>query len=297
MPITQEYLYAGLAHVSYIEDPFDLGHNIQLRAVYANLFSVNMMASERAEVGKPTPGPWRAARGGFQHDVEAEIAVPSNTEMPGGLSCEDTIWLIVALLRLANYPSLMAPVISDQSFEHMSETQLEPLLTPFQLEPRIFGHESASITPVKTSDLEWVKSIWPRTAELIQKNPSFDTALRAIDICGVEKKASSALLTAWGALEQLFAPSRAELRFRVSANIAVYLEAIGPKRLELFKTVYSLYNARSVATHSAHEAKAEHLVQTFIILRNALIKMIDEGRTPDRADFEELLFCDGRDEV
>ena len=96
-------------------------------------------------------------------------------------------------------------------------------------------------------------------------------------------------LTAWGALEELFAPSRAELRFRVSAHIAAYLEPAGPKRLKTFKTVADLYTARSKAAHTAQDAELGALVQSFVLLRNALIKMVDEGAMPTQADLERRL--------
>jgi hypothetical protein len=135
------------------------------------------------------------------------------------------------------------------------------------------------------------ESVWPRTAELMRTCPPLNMALRAADACTVRGRPASALLTAWGALEELFAPSRAELRFRVSAHIAAYLEPVGPKRLELFKTVADLYNARSKAAHTAQDAELGALVQSFVILRNALVRMVDEGAVPTQADLEKRLFC------
>jgi hypothetical protein len=125
----------------------------------------------------------------------------------------------------------------------------------------------------------------------MRKNAPLNMALRAADACTIRSRPASALLTAWGALEELFAPSRAELRFRVSAHIAAYLEPVGSKRLELFKTVADLYNARSKAAHTAQDAELTALVHSFVILRNALVRMIDEGAVPTQADLERRLFC------
>lgn len=77
----------------------------------------------------------------------------------------------------------------------------------------------------------------------------------------------------------------------MSAHIAAYLEPVGPKRLELFKTVAELYNARSKAAHTAQGAEVAALMQSFVILRNALVRMIDEGAIPTQADIESRLFC------
>lgn len=249
------------------------------------------MAFGRATEGKAHPAPWRAAKGGFGYDVEIELSVPIEQKLPGGLSGDESIWLIAALLRLAKYAYLIVPVISDLSFGDAATSKQEPLLRPFEIEPRIFHAGEEEPPRLKIEDLSWVKSVWPRTAELMRICPALNMALRAADACTVQGRPASALLTAWGALEELFAPSRAELRFRVSAHIAAYLEPVGPKRLELFKTVADLYSARSKAAHTAQDADIAALVQSFVILRNALIRMIDEGAVPTQADLEKRLFC------
>jgi hypothetical protein len=284
-------LYTGLSHVTYDGEPFELGHGIVLRSTYAHLFAANMMAFARASDGKAHPAPWRAARGGFSYDIEAELAVPTDGVLPGGLSAENALWLIGALLRLAEYAYLMVPVISDVSFDAAPTSEKEPLLRPFEIDPRILQKGGEEASRLSAENLSWVKSVWPRTAELMRKCPALNMALRAADACTVRGRPASALLTAWGALEELFAPSRAELRFRVSAQIAAYLEPVGPKRLELFKTVADLYNARSKAAHTAQDAELAALVQSFVILRNALVRIIDEGAVPKQADLEKRLFC------
>ncbi|MGY0778502.1 hypothetical protein ACW7BC_11470 [Azospirillum argentinense] len=250
-----------------------------------------MMAFARATKGKLHPAPWRAARGGFSYDIEAELAVPTTSELPGGMNAEDVVWLVVALLRLAKYLYLMVPIISDHPFDAAATSEQEPVLQPFEVEPRILKAADSQISMLEAEELEWVKSVWPRTAELLRTCPSLNIALRAADACTVRGRPASALLMAWGALEELFAPSRAELRFRVSAHIAAYLEPVGPKRLELFKDVANLYNARSKAAHSAKEVEVGDLVKSFVILRNALVRMIEIGKIPTQSDFEKLLFC------
>jgi hypothetical protein len=280
-----------MSHVTYDGEPFDLGHSIILKSTYAHLFAANIMAFARATEGKPHPAPWRAARGGFGYDIEAELAVPTDGKLPGCLSADDAVWLIAALLRLAKYAYLMVPVISDVSFDAAPISKQEPLLRPFEIEPRIIDRGGEEVSRLSAENLSWVKSVWPRTAELMGRCPPLNMALRAADACTVQGRPASALLTAWGALEELFAPSRAELRFRVSANIAAYLEPVGPKRLELFKTVAELYNARSKAAHTAQDAELGALLQSFVILRNALVRMVDEGVVPTQVDLEQRLFC------
>ncbi len=98
------------------------------------------------------------------------------------------------------------------------------------------------------------------------------------------------MLAPWGGLEQLFAPSAGELRFRVAALLASYLQEPGASRLELYKQVLKLYNERSVAAHTAQEVETGPLVETYVIMRNALVRMIDEGSVPTQSDLESRLF-------
>src|SRR6201986_534319 len=96
-------IFAGLPRGAYVGEPLDLGHGIVLRSTYAHLFAANMMAFTRAPAGEPHPPPWRAAGGGGGYDVEVELAVPTAGKQPRGLSAEDAVWLIAALLRLSEY--------------------------------------------------------------------------------------------------------------------------------------------------------------------------------------------------
>lgn len=290
MSEAQPSLYAGMSNVSYDGDAFDLGHGVVLKSTYAHLFAAHMMAFARPMEGRPHPAPWRAAKGGFAYDIEVELEIPTTQKLPGGLNAEDTVWLIAALLRLARHPYLMVSMLSDHPFEDAATSQQELFLHPFEIEPRILRASEKSESAITDSDLVWVKEVWPRTAELLSRSSQLNLALRAADACMVKGRPASALLMAWGALEELFAPSRAELRFRVSAYIAAYLEPAGSKRLELFKTVADLYNARSKAAHTAQGAEMGALVQSFIILRNALICMIDKGEVPSQGQLDNLLF-------
>jgi len=69
------------------------------------------------------------------------------------------------------------------------------------------------------------------------------------------------------------------------------LERPGKQRLERYKELLTLYNERSTAAHAASDVETTPLVQTFVHMRNALVRMIDEGKVPTQADLEALLFC------
>ena len=101
---------------------------------------------------------------------------------------------------------------------------------------------------------------------------------------------SLALVSLWGALENIFSPTKSELRFRLSALIASYLEAPGPKRLELQRHVARMYDARSTPGNGVVEDDAVVLRDTFELLRRVIISIIDRRHVPSKEELEANLF-------
>jgi len=290
-PGPDTHIFVGLAQVRYKGEPFDLGNGVVLRSAYAHLFAAPMMAFRRAAPGHAHPPPWRAAKGGFAWDIEVELAVPLGSEFPARLDAEQVARLVATLLRLARYAYLMMPVISDHPFSGAAVQGREPLLRPIEIEGRIVSAGDPELAELREEELSWVKSVWPRTAELLKKDRRLADALEALDVCTVDGRTSSALLVAGGALEELFAlGSRSEIRFRVASNLATFLEAPGPGRLAMFDEVKELYDARSAAAHTSRNSNVEHLLRTFVLLRNSLLKIITSGELPTAQKFNEALF-------
>ncbi|MFI5023398.1 MAG: hypothetical protein ACHQRJ_17335 [Alphaproteobacteria bacterium] len=285
------YVYGGLAYVELAANIFDFGDGLYLRRTYAHLMSPQLMAFSPALSGGHHPPPWRPARGGFAYDIKVELGVPTTVSLPGGLSPDDMIWWIAALMRLARYPYLIVPVIADRSFSEAAHSKDEPILRPFETERRILQPCEPEGHILDATELDWVRRKWASGARLMQLNPTLQRAFRAFDSCTVRGQTSSSLLAVWGGLEQLFSPSPGDLRFRVSSYIAAYLESPGPNRLTLYKTMLELYGERSRAAHTAAEINEGPLLQSYVVMRNALVKMIDAGQVPTKADLELLLFC------
>jgi hypothetical protein len=104
---------------------------------------------------------------------------------------------------------------------------------------------------------------------------------------------SVSLLAMWGALELMFCPAKQELRFRVAANIAAFLEAPGSARLELHRRALKLYDARSEAAHGARARSDSAWVETTSLVRRILIKILESSHVPTRQDLDHALFASG----
>jgi hypothetical protein len=285
------YLFGGLSGVTLAVETFSLGEGVELRQTFSHLFSANMMAFSRPGPQGYHPAPWKAAKGGFGYDIEVEICAPPRTSLGESFDAKETIWWIAALLRLATFPFLSVPIISNYSFRDIPSIKEEPTLIPFETEGRIFGAPEGTDCALRVEHLTWVAEKWNSAGRLLNSNAKFFGALKAFDSATVRGRASASMLALWGGIEQLFAPSAAELRFRVAALLASYLEPPGASRLELYKHVLKLYNERSLAAHTAKDVEIEPLVETYVIMRNTLVRMIDEEKVPTQADLESLLFC------
>lgn len=283
--------YVGISGGTLPVEQFDLGYGVEMHRTYAHLMSPCLMAFAPAEEGKPHPGPWRAAKGGFSFDITIELRIGDGPK-PGGLSDVETASWIVALLRLGYAPYLQAPVTIDIPFSQAARSEVAPTISPLETEERSFHKGAERNEEIPLKDLEWLKAAWHVSAELAHANPTLRTALLAYDSCRVRTRVSQSVLTIWGALEQLFAPSAGELRHRVAANIAAYLEPRGPDRLATYKHVLKLYNMRSVAAHTTKEIDIDVIAGSWVILRNALVKMLGEQHVPTQSDFEHLLYAD-----
>ncbi len=285
-----EYLYGGLSGAELPTASFELGEGVALKRTYAHLMSPCLMAFARPGPEGYHPAPWKAAKGGFGFDIEIEMRVPNTSILSSNADPRETIWWIVALLRIAQVPYLTVPVISDQSFQTVRESKVEPMIEPFETEPRIMSSAEGSRPEIPPDTLDWVREKWITGGKLLNSNPGFYSAFKAFDTATVRGKTSSSLLALWGGLEQIFSPSPGELRYRVSSMLASYLEPPGESRLELYKKILRLYIERSVAAHTAKEIEQGPLVETYVLMRNVLVRIIDENVIPTQQDMEARLF-------
>lgn len=289
--MTRNRKYAGFSGIELAIPEYDLGEGLQLRSTFAHLMAPFLMAFAPPGPGGYHPAPWSAARGGFGFDIHVELVVPLEHSLNSEIEQHDLIWLIAALIRVGYAPYAIVPVVADRPFAEVPAATSEPELRPLEIRPRIFRAAEQSKTRLGEIELDWVKRVWPSTARLMAANPKFASAFRAFDSGTITGNTSSSLLALWAAIEQIFVPSSGELRFRVATTLASYLKPPGRERLALYKRILKLYDQRSVAAHTAKEVDESALVETYVLARNALVKMIDEGRVPTKEELEELVFA------
>jgi len=163
-------------------------------------------------------------------------------------------------------------------------------MLPIEVLPRQLLAESA-LTELSIEDLEWLKHVWLPGGRLMDQSATFNDAFQALDAATAMPNRAVALLTVWGALEHLFSPAKQELRYRVSANIAAFLEPPSASRLQLHQRLMKLYDARSGVAHGTKLKSRDAWSDTYALANRILLKMLASGHVPSKVDLEHELFA------
>lgn len=294
-------LYVGLTNLPIGQRQVDLGEGIFLRGAEATFMSSLLLVntdedSKRTKAvpsGKfslpPLPRPAFWQLGGTETRITAELAVP-NTVHPALSQQFELARFIGSLLRLWTNPSIRLHAMSEHPFSDLIRLDGDG--------PRVFPLESFRSqsrlglvdTTTMFESLGWVQKNWRVAHRLYASSSEFRLAADALDAAQFVDNEALALVSLWAAMEALFSPSTAELKFRVSALIASYLEEPGGTRRSQQKTIASLYDKRSAAAHGKPKHQSADLVATFELLRRILIKMIQQQSVPTRDELDARLF-------
>lgn len=281
-------LHAGISGLRLNQDCYDLGEGLSLSRSYAHLMAPYMMAFKPAPKGSHHPAPWKAAKGGFSCDIDADLTI---TDTLGDTfeSKSEIAKTVLFLLRIGVAPSITLPVLSNRAFADIASSDDEPLLIPYETSQRYFAL-SVSDEACTDEAIEWVIRHWSSIHQLIGTSSVFSFAVDAINGGQFIRQSALTLVSLWAAIESIFSPSTAELKFRVSTLVAAFLEPPGVDRLQAQKTVSKLYDKRSAAAHGKPRHDESDLLASFSLLRRILLKIIEDGVVPTKESLEHSLF-------
>lgn len=282
-------LFIGLSGPNLLGKRIEFSRGIVLEETFAHLMAPLTMAFGRPASGEHHPGPWKAARGGFGQDIVAQLSIPKNAAktMRERMEIASTISF---LLRLWSDPSVTMIAGANMAFTSIKDApDALAHIFPLQFRERIFAIEIADRERVLGS-LDWVVEHLEPTLKIMGESPEFRLAASALEAGQFIENTALTIISLWGALEALFSPSTSELRFRVSALIASYINPPGKDRLEAQKAIAALYDKRSAAAHGSPKHSGDDLLATFELLRKVLIRLIRDGGVPSKRELEARLF-------
>lgn len=290
---TRSRFYVGLAGIRVSPQEIDVGCGAILRSTFAHLMAPFVLAFKPPLTGGPHPGPWKNVSGGLALDISGEIEIPRMADTP----LSDRLNLarvIVALIRLTAHPQTMAPIVSTTAFAAAADARDNTAyFMPFEVQERHMALTSPVDGALSQESLKWLQTAVPKTVVLMDQHPELDVAVVALDRCQFVREPALILISLWAALEAIFSPDKSsELKFRIAARIACYLEPAGTTRLELYNRVRKLYDARSAAAHGSPKRKPElALVETYNLLRRIVIQIIERNHLPTQPELETAMFA------
>jgi len=285
----KDSIYAGLAGIKLNLDEFELAHGITISKTFAHIMTPFLMAfSPPKSPSGHHPAPWKAVHGGMGADFEVQLFIPKSFNEPNFFDRLNTVWFISALLRLKFCSDLSITSITSKPFREISHDNTSVHPAEFFSQRFLIPVERKEI--LDKSDLVWLDKHWFQGGKLMGQHKTLNVAFRAVDSCASIPNPSLGLVLIWGALEALFVNSKAELSFRTSAAIASYLEPFGKARFDLHKQLTKLYSARSAAAHGSAKNVWDSYVETYSIVRRALLKMIGDNHVPSHDELEQGIF-------
>ena len=170
-------LFGGITGFPLPVQRFELLPGLTLTRTYAHLIAPFIMAFSPPEKPRsPHPGPWAALReGGLK--ILVEIKLDSGVT-PLGFDRLNTLWFVVALLRLRLALPLQMPVLADRALQEVPANVEAANLLPVEL-----NLSQLLTAPPRTpteADLEWVRENIVAASDLM-KVPAFNRALLTLD--------------------------------------------------------------------------------------------------------------------
>jgi hypothetical protein len=172
------------------------------------------------------------------------------------------------------------------------ETKLDCTFQILDYHREIIKDPEQNAKEIDDSDVDWIKEYFDKYDELYHEHNGFITAM----ISSVNWKYSNsprlAIACIWAGIESLFSIN-SELVFRISLEIANFIEKDTAKRKALFKHVKDIYGLRSKAVHGDNMNDNELLStihESYFILRDLISRIIANGHHINERDIDILLF-------
>jgi hypothetical protein len=275
-------LHGGIAGVEIEPVEFNLATGLVIRRTFAHVMAPYLIAfAPPPRPRAPHPAPWKAARGGVGFDVLVEVALSADAR-PTSFDRLNTLWLVLALIRLRTGAAARMPVVSDTPYTEVPRSEEEPTFWPIEMAPAHLRLVPDPPTILTAADLEWVRDHLTSGAALMD-DPSFNRAMQALDGVTWAHSSGAAIIIVWAAIETLFRPGRQDVSRKLATAVAAYLRPPGPDRDRLFQRIRSLYQVRSGTAHASKPPQAEGMFESLGIARAAFCKAIEGRELPEPA--------------
>lgn len=285
-------IYAGLCGMQLTNSiTISLGQDVTISPTYVHVMSHPMLAISRpSQPGAHHPPLWIPTTTGFAYEVEAQLHIPSSYSRKK-VTRYEVAKSVVGLLRLYVHPDIRLAVAAIRPFADLPNEPDINASAPIEVLPKYINFGLIDAAGME-GRIDWVKQHWEMALDLLESSAEFKLAMDVYLTGQFIQNSAMVMVAVWGALEAFFSFEKSELRFRVSSNLAAYMVPRGPDRTAQQKRVAKLYDARSAAAHGQPKHGPQELHDSYMLLRSVLIRMIEAGKVPTRAELEAKLFED-----
>jgi hypothetical protein len=275
----------GVAGLELDADAYDLGGGVRLFKSYAHLV-IRPRITFTPSSGREHLGPWKPLKtwflggpAGRRVTVLASIFVPPSKN---SFVWEDGGLWILFLLGLQVNSNLAIAYYYDESQDGGADGKRDIRMLLEEFLPDAANR-------ISDAQVQWVRDNWLPSIKMMD-DPALLFASQVLFRDHMIRNPELQIVSVWSALERIFSSKGPELRFRVSANIAAYLEPNGQARRSLVRSTLKLYDERSAAAHGSPLKSSSAYWDSIGLLRRTLIKMIEQRRVPTPDELEKLLF-------
>lgn len=273
----KDELHAALYGVDLPVDEWAVSDGLLLKKTFAHLIAPYVLAfAPPPHPRAPHPGPWMSLAGGGL-DMTAELTLAADVR-PTGFDRVNTLWFVLALLRMRTGQDMQLPFIADRPIDQLAANTTNSQVTPVELQ--MFRLRQGSPRPMSIAELEWLTRHFSAAAEMMD-DPVFNRAFQTFDSIVWAHSAGAGIVVAWACIETLVRPGQRQITDRLAKSVAVLLEPAGPARSRLFARVREGYEARGGSVHDSRAPDADQLAFACKLAREVITRVIEARTMPD----------------
>jgi len=197
---------------------------------------------------------------------------------PLGFDRLNTLWFVVALLRLRLALPLQMMALADRAFQDIPGDPEIANLLPVEL--NLSQLLTAPLRPPNEADLEWLRENIVAASDLMREQ-AFSRALMTLDEAVAIQSPGAGIVIAWAAVETLIRPGSQRITDRLSRALSAYLHPPGSSRDKAFGEIVKSYDARGGAAHAGASPETQQFHAAFRLARAAVMQAIEDRGLPN----------------
>jgi hypothetical protein len=217
--------------------------------------------------------------------------ISSENESTFGYDILNRAWLLNTLLVLRKKTNINSIALLNRSWNDLKNIDdVKANLCDYHIKMLRIG--SLNELKVESADIKWIKVHYENANTLAFENEKFRYALEVINSWRYCVDVKSAIAILWAAIESIVDVS-IEISYRLSLSISSLLCERGDERIKKFKEIKKLYGLRSKVVHGSNLKGPEiekSLVESFRLLSELVVYMIENNKMIKSADFEDAIF-------